>query len=151
MVSGNKVSEGIDCILLLFLCFSDIFEQTQLVEKELIRTLQSLVDVRLITMTEVRCTVFLYPLKITSLAKVPGAHALGGLKRGKLRDKVQKVSHKRSFSRFGVRRWNEIPRRIRDLPKKEFKGEIRRLLNILVNENVCFETLIVVQKIGLAN
>ena len=56
------MSEGIDCILLFFLCFSDIVEQTQLVEKELIRTLQSLVDVRLITMTEVRCTVFLYPL-----------------------------------------------------------------------------------------
>ena len=36
--------------------------------------------------------------------------------------------HKRSFSRFGVRLWNEIPRRIRDLPKKEFKGEIRQLL-----------------------
>ena len=37
---------------------------------------------------------------------------------------------KRSFLRFGVSLWNEIPRRIRDLPKKEFKGEIRRLLNI---------------------
>ena len=31
---------------------------------------------------------------------------------------------------------HEIPRRIRDLPKKESKGEIRRLLlNILVHEN----------------
>ena len=60
--------------------------------------------------------------------------------------------HKRSFSRFGVRPWNEMPRRIRDLPKKEFKGEIRRLLlNILVNENDYIETPIIVQKIVLAN
>ena len=60
--------------------------------------------------------------------------------------------HKRSFSRFGVRLWNEIPRRMRDLPKKEFKGEIPRvLLNILVNENDYIETPIIVQKIGLAN
>ena len=49
------------------------------------------------------------------------------------------------------RLWNEIPRRIRDLPKKEFKGEIRRLLlNILVNENDNIETPIIVQKIGLS-
>ena len=46
----------------------------------------------------------------------------------------------------------QIPRRIRDLPKKEFKGEIRRpLLNILVNENDYIETPIIVQKIVLAN
>jgi len=52
-------------VMLLFndktsLHFSDILEQTQLVEKELVRTLQSLVDVRLITMSEdsdpVSCT-----------------------------------------------------------------------------------------------
>jgi len=36
--------------------FSDIRDQTQLVDKELIRTLQSLVDVQLITMPEVRFT-----------------------------------------------------------------------------------------------
>ena len=36
--------------------FSEIVEQTQLVEKELIRTLQSLADVRLITVSEVRRT-----------------------------------------------------------------------------------------------
>ena len=60
--------------------------------------------------------------------------------------------HKRSFSRFGVRQWNEIPRRIRDLPKKVFKGEIRRLLlNILINENDYIEAPIIVQKIDLAN
>lgn len=40
----------------IFLAFSDIRDQTQLVDKELIRTLQSLVDVRLITMPEVRFT-----------------------------------------------------------------------------------------------
>ena len=62
------------------------------------------------------------------------------------------VIHKRSFSRFGVRLCNEIPRRIRDLPKNEFKGEIRwLLLNILVNENDYIETPIIVQRIGLAN
>lgn len=52
-------------VMLLFndkesLSFSDIQEQTQLVEKELVRTLQSLVDVRLIAMSEgsdpTRCT-----------------------------------------------------------------------------------------------
>ena len=60
--------------------------------------------------------------------------------------------HKRSFSLFGVRLWNEIPRGIRDLPKKECKREIRRLLlNILVNVNDFIETPIIVQKIGLAN
>ena len=57
--------------------------------------------------------------------------------------------HKRTFPRFGVRLWNEIPR---DLPKKEFKGEIRRLLlNIFVNENDYIEKPIIVQQIGLAN
>ena len=42
--------------LLFVPTFSDIRDQTQLVDKELIRTLQSLVDVRLITMPEVRFT-----------------------------------------------------------------------------------------------
>ena len=59
--------------------------------------------------------------------------------------------HKRSLSRFGVRLWNEMPRRIRDLPKKEFKGEIGRLLlNILKNKNDYIKMLIIGQKIGLA-
>ena len=40
----------------IFPAFSDIRDQTQLVDKELIRTLQSLVDVRIITMPEVRFT-----------------------------------------------------------------------------------------------
>ena len=40
---------------------------------------------------------------------------------------------------------------LRDLPKKDFKGEIRWLLNILVNGNDYIETPIIVQKIGLAN
>ena len=60
--------------------------------------------------------------------------------------------HQHTFSRFGLRLWNEIPRRIRDLPKKEFKGEVRwLLLKIVVNENGYIETPIIVQKIGLAN
>ena len=36
--------------------------------------------------------------------------------------------HKRSFSRFGVKLWNEIPCHIRDLPKKTFKTVLHRLL-----------------------
>ena len=41
--------------------------------------------------------------------------------------------HKHSFSRFGVKLWNKIPCSLRNLPKKEFKREIRRLLrDILV-------------------
>ena len=43
--------------------------------------------------------------------------------------------HKRSFSRFSAKVWNEIPCSSRNLPKKEFKREIRRLLlDILVKE-----------------
>ena len=55
------------------------------------------------------------------------------------------------FSGFGVRLWNEILHPIRDLHKKEFKGEIRQLLlNILVNENDYIVTPIIVYKICLA-
>ena len=52
--------------------------------------------------------------------------------------------HKRSFSRFGVKLWNKIPCSLRNLAKKEFKREIRRLLlDILVKENDHIETLII--------
>ena len=38
-----------------------------------------------------------------------------------------------------------------NLPKKEFKREIRRLLmGILVNDNDYLETPIIIQKVGLA-
>ena len=54
--------------------------------------------------------------------------------------------HKRSFSRFGVKLWNEIPCSLRNLPKKEFKREIRRiLLDILGKEHDHIETPISVQ------
>ena len=36
--------------------------------------------------------------------------------------------HKRSLSRFGVKLWNEIACSLWNLPKKEFKREIRRIL-----------------------
>ena len=66
--------------------------------------------------------------------------------------KILAQKYKRSFSRFGVRLWNEIPRRIRDLPKKEFKGENSPASpQYLVNGNDYVETPIIVQKIVLAN
>ena len=34
----------------------------------------------------------------------------------------------KSFSRFGVRIWNQIPAHIRDLPKKSFKHEVKQSL-----------------------
>ena len=43
---------------------------------------------------------------------------------------------KHSFSRFGVKLWNEIPQRVKALPKKGYKREIRGILfKILINEN----------------
>ena len=57
---------------------------------------------------------------------------------------------KRSFSRFGVKLWNEIPQRIRNFSKKAYKREIRGILSeILVNENDYIETPIIVKKVGL--
>jgi len=48
---------------------------------------------------------------------------------------------KRSLSRFGGKLWNEIPCSLGNLPKKEFKREIRRLLlDISVKENDYIET-----------
>ena len=59
--------------------------------------------------------------------------------------------HKRSFSRFGKKLWNEIPCGLRNLPKKEFKRKkIRRLLlDILVKENDHIETPTIIQEVGL--
>ena len=46
-------------------------------------------------------------------------------------------------SRFGVKLWNEIPCSLRNLPKKEFKREIRRILiDILAKEHDHIETSI---------
>ena len=57
---------------------------------------------------------------------------------------------KRSFSRFGVTLWNDIPRCVRDLPKRAFKSKIIQLLiDILENENDYVETPLIVQKVRL--
>ena len=57
---------------------------------------------------------------------------------------------KRSFSRFGVKLWNEIPQRVKALPKKGCKREIRGILfKILINENDYIETSTIVKKVGL--
>ena len=49
--------------------------------------------------------------------------------------------HKNSLSRFGVKLWNEIPCRIRDLPKKKFTKVLHRLLSdILKREDDYIET-----------
>ena len=54
--------------------------------------------------------------------------------------------HKRSFTRFGVRLLNEIPRRnYKSLPQKEFKGEI-----LSASPQYFGKLNIIVQKIGLA-
>ena len=46
-------------------------------------------------------------------------------------------------SRFGVKLWNETPCSLRNLPKKEFKREIRRILiDILAKEHDHIETSI---------
>ena len=55
---------------------------------------------------------------------------------------------KRSFSRFGVKLWNEIPQRVKALPTKAYKREIRGILfKILINENDCIETSTIVKKV----
>ena len=47
----------------------------------------------------------------------------------------------RSLSRFGVKLRYEIPHRVRNLPKKAYKREIRQ---ILVNENDYIKTCITI-------
>ena len=57
---------------------------------------------------------------------------------------------KRSFSRFGVKLWNEIPQRVKALPTKGYKREIRGILfKILINENDYIETSTIVKKVVL--
>ena len=59
--------------------------------------------------------------------------------------------HKRSLSRVGVILSNEIQSTLRNLPKKVFKREIRRLLlDVLVKESDYIETPVIIQKVGLA-
>ena len=57
---------------------------------------------------------------------------------------------KRSFSRFGVKLWNEIPQCVKALPMKGYKREIHGMLfKILINENDYIETSTIVKKVGL--
>ena len=57
---------------------------------------------------------------------------------------------KRSFSRLGVRLWNEIPCHMRVLPKKKtFKRVLRTsLLNILQNEDDYIQIPVMIKKVG---
>ena len=50
-----------------------------------------------------------------------------------------------SLSRFGIKLWNEIPCRIRDLPKKEFAKVLHGLLSdILQREKDYIETPLII-------
>ena len=44
--------------------------------------------------------------------------------------------HKNSFSRFGVKPWNEIPCHIRDLPKKEFMKVFHGLFSDILKKKM---------------
>ena len=57
---------------------------------------------------------------------------------------------RRSFSRFGVKLWNEIPQRVRALPTKAYKREIRGILfKILMSEKDYITTSTIVKNVGL--
>ena len=54
-----------------------------------------------------------------------------------------------SFSRLGVKLWNEIPRYITDLPKKTFKSVLRKLLfDVLEKEDDYIQIPMIIKKIG---
>ena len=54
-----------------------------------------------------------------------------------------------SFSRFGVKLWNEIPHHITKLPKKLFKNTLKQLFfDILQKENDYTEIPMIIKKIG---
>ena len=58
---------------------------------------------------------------------------------------------KHSFSRLGAKLWNEIPRHIKDLPKKTFKIVLRNLLfDILESEDDCIQIPMIIKKDRLA-
>ena len=53
----------------------------------------------------------------------------------------------RSFSRLGVRLWNEITCHMRDLPQKTFKRVLRTsLVNIFLNEDDYFQIAVIIKK-----
>ena len=54
-----------------------------------------------------------------------------------------------SFSRLGVKLWNDIPRYITDLPKKIFKRVLRKLLfDVLEKEDDYFQIPMIIKKVG---
>ena len=54
-----------------------------------------------------------------------------------------------SFSRLGVRIWNEIPCHMRVLPKNTFKKVLpTSLLNILQNEDGYIQIPVIIKKVG---
>ena len=58
---------------------------------------------------------------------------------------------KRSFSRFGVKLWNEIPQRNKASPSKAYRRELRGILfKILINEIDYIETSTIVKKSGIS-
>ena len=55
-----------------------------------------------------------------------------------------------SFSRLGVKVWNEIPPYMADLPKKTFKRVLCKLLfDILAKEDDYIQTPAIIKKVGL--
>ena len=58
---------------------------------------------------------------------------------------------KLSFSRFGAKLWDEIPRNIGHLPKNKFKKTLRKLLfDILNSEGDYIDTPTLIKKVKLA-
>ena len=56
-----------------------------------------------------------------------------------------------SFSRLGVKVWNEIPPYLTDLPKKRFKRVLRTLLfDILEKEDDYIPIPVIINKVGLS-
>ena len=54
-----------------------------------------------------------------------------------------------SFSRLGVKLWNEIPRYITDLPMKTFKRVLRKLLfDVLAKEDDYIQIPIIIKNVG---
>ena len=68
---------------------------------------------------------------------------------GKFYVKSSRLELQNSFSRLGVKLWNEIPRYITDLPKKTFKRVLHKLLfNILEKEDDYFQIPMIIKKVG---
>ena len=97
---------------------------------------------------------FLYCESVSSLKKTSSVHSYNTHSSTSANFYVEITRpqmYRRSFAQFGVKLWNRIPRGLRNLPKKVFKREIRRLLlDILADENDYIETPIVTQKLGQA-